>query len=83
LFRDLGFPSAPLILAMVVGPIIETSLRQSMKMAQGDISVLIFRPICFTLYLAVLALFIVPLLARKFKRRIKSPESSHRESSGD
>ncbi len=83
LFRDLGFPSAPLILAMVVGPMIETSLRQSMKMAQGDVTVLIFRPICLTLYLAVLALFVVPLLARQFKRRTQSPEGMDRESSGD
>ena len=82
LFRDLGFPSAPLILAMVVGPMIETSLRQSMKMAQGDISVLVFRPICFTLYLAVLLLFIVPPLMRRFKRGTRGPGEDPRDSSG-
>jgi len=67
--RGLGFQPAPLILATVIGPMIETSLRQSLKMTGGSISGLIFRPICLTLYVAVICTFIVPIVIRWVKNK--------------
>jgi putative tricarboxylic transport membrane protein len=73
--RGFGFQPAPLILAMVIGPMIETSLRQSLKMTGGSISGLIFRPICLTLYLAVLGVLLVPPVFKLVRRKRENPRS--------
>ncbi len=67
--RGLGFQPAPLILAMVVGPMIETSLRQSLKMTGGSIEGMILRPICLILYAVVLCALLVPAVLRWAKSR--------------
>ncbi len=67
--RGFGFEPAPLVLAMVLGPMIETSLRQSLSISGGDISGVIFRPICLTLYIAVALFLVVPYAAKTFRRR--------------
>lgn len=70
ILRGLGFQPAPLILAMVVGPMIETSLRQSLKITGGNPGPLFSRPICLTLYLAVFLAFFLPLAIRTFKKKM-------------
>ena len=70
ILRGLGFQPAPLIMAMVVGPMIETSLRQSLKITGGNPGPLFFRPICLTLYLAVFLAFFLPLAIRTFKKKM-------------
>jgi putative tricarboxylic transport membrane protein len=70
--RGLGYQPAPLVLAMVVGPMIETSLRQSLKMTGGDIGPLLFRPICLALYLSVLGVLSIPPLLRWIRGKRKS-----------
>ena len=42
--RKLDYPTAPLVLGLVLGDAMERALRQSLMMSQGDISIL-FRPI--------------------------------------
>lgn len=73
IFRRIGFEPAPLVLALVIGPMIETSLRQTLKMSGGDVSLFFTRAICMVLYLIVVAVFLAPGLYRKiiFKRRNK------------
>ena len=66
--RGVGFQVAPLILAMVIGPMLETSLRQSLNITGGNLSAMILRPICLSLYLIVGLIFVLPL-ALKFVRR--------------
>jgi putative tricarboxylic transport membrane protein len=73
--RGLGFQPAPLILATVIGPMIETALRQSLKMTGGSIGGLIFRPICLALYATVICTFIVPMVIR-WVRDKKMPASA-------
>ena len=43
--RKLDYPAAPLILGLVLGDSMERALRQSLMMSQGDLSILISRPI--------------------------------------
>jgi len=66
--RGVGFQAAPLVLAMVIGPMLETSLRQSMNITGGSLEDLIFRPICLTLYIIVTLTFIVPLVWKFIKK---------------
>jgi putative tricarboxylic transport membrane protein len=70
--RAVDFQTAPLILAMVIGPMIETSLRQSLNISGGHIGGLIFRPICLSLYILAALAFLLPLLLKGFKKGWKS-----------
>jgi len=62
--REVGFQPAPLILAMVIGPMIETSLRQSLNITGGSLGGVIFRPICLALYTIASLTFIVPVVLK-------------------
>ena len=64
-FRKLDVPLAPLILTMVLGPLMERGLRQSLEMSQGDISILVTRPFSATL-LAIALVVIVTSTFRAF-----------------
>jgi putative tricarboxylic transport membrane protein len=67
--RGSGFEPAPLVLALVLGPMIETALRQSLKITGGEIGAMVFRPICETLYGIVILSFVVPYVLKLGKRR--------------
>lgn len=68
-FRKLAIDPAPLIVALVLGPIMEKTLRQTLFMAHGDWRLLAFRPLSFTL-LAIGALVLVgPALVGAWRRR--------------
>ena len=67
LMRRTGFEGAPFILAMVLGPIMETSLRQSLLISRGSFGIFLTRPICAAL-IAVTAVFLLwPMLWTKKK----------------
>jgi putative tricarboxylic transport membrane protein len=67
--RRWKFPIAPFIIGLVLGPTTENSLRQSLLMFKGDVSLIADRPLSLTL-LALTAAFLAykftaPLLGRK------------------
>ncbi|MEW6265272.1 MAG: tripartite tricarboxylate transporter permease [Thermodesulfobacteriota bacterium] len=66
--RGVGFQPAPLILAMVLGPMIETSLRQALNITGGSFAGVVGRPICLTMYIAVSLTFIVPAALKTIKK---------------
>jgi len=45
IFRKLDWPMAPIILALILGPMAEKALRTSLEMSGGDFSIFISRPI--------------------------------------
>ncbi len=67
LFRRVGFEGAPFILAMVLGPIMETSLRQSLLISRGNFSIFFSRPICAVLMVLTAAFLISPLVTGENK----------------
>jgi putative tricarboxylic transport membrane protein len=63
--RKAGFPLAPVILGLVLGPIMEKSLRRAMALSAGDWRILFDSPIAIALWvLAAASLAVPPLLAR-------------------
>jgi putative tricarboxylic transport membrane protein len=66
--RRLGFEGAPFILAMVLGPIMETSLRQTLLISRGSFAVFYTRPICAVLLALTAAFLLWPLFSRKKNR---------------
>jgi len=62
--RLFGFPIAPVVVGLILGPMAEQQLRRALAISQGDVTVLLTSPISATLLtLAALAL-IVPLILR-------------------
>ena len=61
--RKLDFPTAPLVLGLVLGDSMEKALRQSLMMSQGDLSIL-FRPIPAVLLSIAAFLLLVPLIKK-------------------
>ena len=58
LMRKLEFPAAPAVLGLVLGPLVERSLRQSLTISHGDLSIFVTRPISAVLTaIALLSLF--------------------------
>jgi putative tricarboxylic transport membrane protein len=72
ILRDLGYSPAPLVLALVIGPMMETALRESLMINQGAIAPMIFRPIAGTIYLAAAIALIIPLAFRAIRGKKKS-----------
>jgi putative tricarboxylic transport membrane protein len=64
LMRKLDFPAAALILGLVLGDMLERALRQSLMMSQGDISILVSRPISGTLLFIAIVLLCLPAIRR-------------------
>lgn len=58
LARKLRFDLGPLLLAFVLGPIMENSLRQSLLMSHGSFAIFVTRPISVTL-LGIAVLFVL------------------------
>jgi putative tricarboxylic transport membrane protein len=62
--RVFGFPIAPVVVGLILGPMAEQQLRRALAISQGDVTVLVTSPIAATLLtLAALAL-IVPMILR-------------------
>jgi putative tricarboxylic transport membrane protein len=60
--RKLGYPAAPMVLALVIGRLVEMSLRQSLTISHGSISIFFTRPISCTLTVIALLSLFSPLL---------------------
>ena len=62
LLKKFDYEAAPLILALVLGPMMETNLRRSLLMSAGDPAIFLTRPISGVLLLIALCLLIYPLI---------------------
>ncbi|MGH7311902.1 MAG: tripartite tricarboxylate transporter permease [Candidatus Rokuibacteriota bacterium] len=70
LMRKLQFEPAPLVLAMILGPQLEASLRRSLIYSRGDFMVFIERPIAATLLALAVLMLLSPLVRRALGRRL-------------
>jgi putative tricarboxylic transport membrane protein len=70
--RRLDYPLAPLILGLVLGDSMERALRQSLMMSQGDLSILVSRPISATMLSLTVLILIAPLFRRANAWRVKA-----------
>ncbi|OYX78547.1 MAG: hypothetical protein B7Y77_02235, partial [Bradyrhizobium sp. 35-63-5] len=63
------FEPAPLVLAFVLGPLMEENLRRAMLIARGDASVFLTRPISAGLILIATGMLVLAMLPMIKKRR--------------
>jgi putative tricarboxylic transport membrane protein len=69
LMRKLDFEPAPLVLAMILGPQLEASLRRSLIYSRGDLGVFFERPIAATLMALALLMLLSPVLRWTLSRK--------------
>jgi len=58
--RKAGFPAAPVVLALVLMPLMETALQQSLQMSHGSFAIFFTRPIAATLVVVGLVSLLLP-----------------------
>ncbi|MES2562865.1 MAG: tripartite tricarboxylate transporter permease [Pseudomonadota bacterium] len=72
IMRKLDYPAAPLILGVVLGDSMERALRQSLMMSQGELSILVSRPISAVMLALTLLILLVPLFKSANAWRVKA-----------
>ncbi len=71
LMRKLDYPMAPAVLAIVLGPLAEPAMRQSLLISNGDFSAFFTRPISGTFMAISIFLLLMPVF-QALKRKMKS-----------
>jgi putative tricarboxylic transport membrane protein len=74
LFKKFEYEAAPLILALVLGPMLETALRRSLLLSAGDPMIFLTRPISAVLMLISFFLLAYPLVPWLRKKRATFPK---------
>lgn len=64
---SLGDLPSPLVVALVLGPSMEKSLRQALFMARGDVRELAARPLTSALLIAAVVALLVPAVMAVFR----------------
>ena len=64
LLRRFGYPIAPVVVGLILGPMAEQQLRRALAISQGDPMILVHSPIAITLYVVAAAAVLVPLYFR-------------------
>ncbi len=68
LMRRFDFPTAPVIVGMILGPLAEAQMRNALSIGEGHWSIFITRPMSATLLAVVVLALLVPFLMRFRKK---------------
>lgn len=74
LMKKFGYEGAPLVLAFVLGPLMENNLRKSLIISQGDFSIFFVRPLAAASLILALFLLISPFIPGLGKKRKVIPK---------
>ena len=67
--RRFDFPTAPVVVGMILGPLAEAQMRNALSIGEGKWSVFLERPMSLFLLLVVLAVLVLPRVLAALKRR--------------
>jgi putative tricarboxylic transport membrane protein len=73
LFRRYGFSPAPLIMGLVLGKMVEETLKQSLLIFDQNALMFFSRPVVVTLFVITAAGLLAPSLARGWRRLTRAP----------
>ncbi|SDT23922.1 tripartite tricarboxylate transporter permease [Jiangella sp. DSM 45060] len=72
--RRHGYPAAPLVVGMILGPMAEEQVRRTLAISQGDLTALVTSPFAAVAYGLLLVLLGLALWARQRERRLNEKE---------
>ena len=67
--RRYDFPTAPVVVGMILGPLAEAQLRNAMSIGEGSAAVFFQRPMSITLVVIVVAVLVLPRVAKRMGER--------------
>ncbi|MDE2417439.1 MAG: tripartite tricarboxylate transporter permease [Burkholderiales bacterium] len=67
--RRFSFPTAPVVVGMILGPLAEAQLRNAMSIGEGSAMVFLQRPVSVVLLVVVVSVLVLPRLVKRFSRR--------------
>ncbi|MFD1327703.1 tripartite tricarboxylate transporter permease [Mycoplana ramosa] len=62
--RIFGYPIAPVVVGLILGPLAEQQLRRALSISQGDLTTLVASPVAVVLLLIAAAALVIPLVLR-------------------
>jgi putative tricarboxylic transport membrane protein len=62
LMRRFDFPTAPVIVGLILGPLAEAQMRNALSIGEGSWMVFVQRPMSLTLLIIVVGVLVVPRL---------------------
>ncbi|MFW6229120.1 MAG: tripartite tricarboxylate transporter permease, partial [Alkalispirochaeta sp.] len=69
--RKFGFPVAPVILGLILGPMFEINLRRALMLSRGDWTSFVTRPLSLSFIIIAILVIVGPSLLDLFRRRIR------------
>jgi putative tricarboxylic transport membrane protein len=69
--RRLGYPAAPLVIGLILGPLLEANFRRSLLISNGELDIFLARPISATILTINVLVVLWVLTPRSVKRRLK------------
>lgn len=78
LMRKYGFPAAPMILGLVLGPLMEQAMRQALGMARGNPAIFLTRPISLGVLILAAVTLVWPALRAALARHRSIPRMGER-----
>ncbi|MES2530408.1 MAG: tripartite tricarboxylate transporter permease [Pseudomonadota bacterium] len=69
IMRRFDFPTAPVVVGMILGPLAEAQLRNAMSIGEGSAAVFVQRPMSIVLIVIVLAVLLLPRIAKRMSDR--------------
>jgi putative tricarboxylic transport membrane protein len=69
LMRRYGFPTAPVIVGMILGPLAEEQMRRSLSISEGSWSIFVTHGISALLLAITVAVLVVPVIVKHMRRR--------------
>jgi putative tricarboxylic transport membrane protein len=76
IFKKLKYEPAPLVMAFILGPLLENYLRQSLLISSGNLTIFIIRPISVSCLITALLILVLPIFLKKYKHKSNSLNSS-------
>ena len=71
--RRYDFPTAPVVVGMILGPLAEAQLRNAVSIGEGSAMIFVQRPMSLALVVVVLGLLLLPRLMRRIARSKSQP----------
>jgi putative tricarboxylic transport membrane protein len=68
--RRFGYPIAPAVIGLILGPIAEEHLRRTLAISQGDATALVTSPFAATIYTLLAVGIVVTLVLRRRAKRV-------------
>jgi putative tricarboxylic transport membrane protein len=65
LMRRFDFPTAPVVVGMILGPLAEAQMRNALSIGEGKWTIFLERPVSLVLIIIVFAIFILPRVLKR------------------